>query len=102
MVSNAGCRHKDIPLMQSMEHYFKTSGKDLSYVIRDDLALLAVQGPKAASVVQELTDLDLSSLYFMQTKVATVAGVENCRITRCGYTGGNIRNLNSFHLVTLI
>jgi len=49
--------------------------------------LLAVQGPQAASVVQELTKIDLSKLYFMQNKFGSVAGIDGCRITRCGYTG---------------
>ena len=86
-MSNAGCRDKDIPLMKGAETLLKSQGKDVSFVTRDDLALLAVQGPKAAAVVQTLTKLDLSQLYFMQSQSTTVAGIENCRITRCGYTG---------------
>lgn len=50
-------------------------------------SLLALQGPKAAECLQRITDIDLSKLYFMQSTKATVAGVETCRITRCGYTG---------------
>lgn len=33
------------------------------------------------------TDVQLDNLYFMNTTVGNVCGVENCRITRCGYTG---------------
>jgi len=87
VVSNAGCKVKDIQLMSSMEHYYKSRGKDVSLKLRDDLALLAVQGPQSAAVVQELTKIDLSKLYFMQTRYGSIAGIDGCRITRCGYTG---------------
>jgi len=87
VVSNAGCRDKDIPLMRGAEQSMKSKGKDVTFVTRDDLALLAVQGPKAAAAVQPLTDIDLSKLYFMNGLNGTVAGIKGCRITRCGYTG---------------
>lgn len=50
-------------------------------------ALLALQGPESAAALQPLTDLPLKDLYFMTSATATVAGIPNCRITRCGYTG---------------
>lgn len=49
--------------------------------------MLALQGPKAAEVLQKLTDVDLSKVYFMTSVPCSVAGVTQCRITRCGYTG---------------
>lgn len=52
-----------------------------------DKSLLALQGPKAAVALQSLTGVNLSSLYFMQTTNAEIAGVKDCRVTRCGYTG---------------
>lgn len=30
---------------------------------------------------------DLSTLWFMRSRVLTVAGVADCRVSRCGYTG---------------
>jgi aminomethyltransferase len=39
------------------------------------------------SILQPHVDIPLDQLYFMTTSVATVCGVPNCRITRCGYTG---------------
>lgn len=50
-------------------------------------ALIALQGPKAAECLQKLTNVDLSKLYFMNSTLGSVAGVDTCRITRCGYTG---------------
>lgn len=49
--------------------------------------LIALQGPKAASALENLTDIDISKLFFMTSAVGKVANAENCRITRCGYTG---------------
>lgn len=53
----------------------------------DQRSLIAVQGPKAVSAVEEISAQSLKELYFMQTTVSQVAGVDGCRITRCGYTG---------------
>jgi aminomethyltransferase len=67
----------------------RAKGKDVDirFWNPDEKALLAVQGPDTAKVLQPLTDVDLSNLYFMESTLATVAGVAGCRITRCGYTG---------------
>lgn len=59
----------------------------MQFLSSDDQSLLAIQGPHAVSVLQKLCTKDLSRLYFMNTTTDTIAGVENCRITRCGYTG---------------
>jgi aminomethyltransferase len=61
--------------------------------------LLALQGPKAAAVLQKLVNFDLKDLAFMSGKQADIGGkkrvyilynnegIQNCLITRCGYTG---------------
>ena len=38
-------------------------------------------------VLQPAVDFDLSSLSFMHSTMATVFGVPECRVSRCGYTG---------------
>ncbi|CAG7720819.1 unnamed protein product [Allacma fusca] len=87
VVSNAGCRHKDIPLFLNTEKTLKSDNKLVDYIQREDLALLAVQGPKSQEVLQPLVNVDLSKLYFMNNAAASIAGVPHCRVTRCGYTG---------------
>lgn len=88
IVSNAGRKDHD------MEHMLKAKKKfsgDINIRFFDitERSLLALQGPKAAEVLQKLVeDPNLTKdLPFMASTVATVAGIEACRITRCGYTG---------------
>ena len=52
-----------------------------------DRGLIALQGPKAAQVLQTMVKIDLSNLEFMNTIVADVGTVGKCIVTRCGYTG---------------
>lgn len=89
VVSNASRKETDMAVMSDAVASFKGQGKDVSvqFLSSDDQSLLAVQGPHAVSVLQKLCTKDLSRLYFMNTTTDTIAGVENCRITRCGYTG---------------
>lgn len=59
----------------------------LEFLDSDERSLLALQGPNSESVLQPLVTIDLSKLYFMDSRVGTVCGVPDCRISRCGYTG---------------
>ena len=52
----------------------------------DDFAQLAIQGPKAAGIVQALTDLPLQSIATYRFREGSVAGV-SCIVSRTGYTG---------------
>lgn len=87
VVSNAGCREKDLALLNSKLQIAKQNGLDVDMEILDNRGLLAIQGPLMQSILQPHVDISLSDLYFMTTSLATVCGVPNCRITRCGYTG---------------
>jgi aminomethyltransferase len=55
--------------------------------LSDSLCLFAVQGPKAASVVQKLTTIDLSAIKYYHFAVGAFAGVENVIVSNTGYTG---------------
>ena len=52
----------------------------------DEMTLLAVQGPKTASILQGLTTTDLSTIGYYHFTEGTVAGQEAI-ISRTGYTG---------------
>ena len=55
--------------------------------ISDHTALLAVQGPKAAEILQPLTDTDLSAIPYYSFVRGNLAGVDNVLISATGYTG---------------
>ncbi|XP_031632752.1 aminomethyltransferase, mitochondrial [Contarinia nasturtii] len=89
VVSNAACRKQDMTIMQESVERFTKLGKDVSieFLDSDVRALIALQGPHAVAALEDISSLSLRDLYFMQTRVANVAGVDGCRVTRCGYTG---------------
>jgi aminomethyltransferase len=49
-------------------------------------ALIAIQGPRALTIVQSLTATDLASIGYYHCAPGQVAGIE-CLISRTGYTG---------------
>lgn len=65
---------------------FNTKGVDMEN-ISDKTALLAIQGPKACDILQELTDVDLAGMKYYTFQKGTFAGVENVLISATGYTG---------------
>ncbi|PWT96027.1 MAG: glycine cleavage system protein T [Bacteroidetes bacterium] len=50
-------------------------------------ALLAVQGPNATKIVQQLTDIDILNLKYYTFVKGKFAGVDNVLISATGYTG---------------
>lgn len=53
----------------------------------DNMAQLAVQGPKAILALQKLTDINLSDIPYYTFKVGELAGEKNVIISNTGYTG---------------
>ena len=81
VVINGANVQKDVAWMK--DHAFGASVEDRS----DDYAQLAVQGPKAAAIVQALTRTDLSGVaWYHHAGEGRVAGIA-CFIARTGYTG---------------
>jgi aminomethyltransferase len=82
VVVNASNREKDL------EH-FRENTKDLDVEVADesdDWALLAVQGPEAAGILQDFTDADLSNLKPFRFVEGAIGGAKTS-ISRTGYTG---------------
>jgi aminomethyltransferase len=82
MVVNASNATKDFAHIERHAAKFGVTLHDAS----DDMSLLAVQGPKAASIVQSLTDTDLSEIRYYHFVEGEVAG-HRAIISRTGYTG---------------
>ncbi|HSM91714.1 MAG TPA: glycine cleavage system aminomethyltransferase GcvT [Anaeromyxobacteraceae bacterium] len=78
---NAGNRQKDFEWLRAGEGPGVTVANE-----SDDWAQLALQGPKAAAIVQRLTRTDLSKVQTFHFVPAEVAGVP-CIAARTGYTG---------------
>lgn len=53
----------------------------------DNIAQLAIQGPKATEILQKLTPIDLSDIPYYTFKVGQLAGVKEVIISNTGYTG---------------
>ena len=49
--------------------------------------LLAIQGPKALQILQNLTSISLDSIAYYKFKIGRLAGCEDVIISRTGYTG---------------
>eukprot|EP00177_Eucheuma_denticulatum_P007387 GFKZ01013445.1.p1 GENE.GFKZ01013445.1~~GFKZ01013445.1.p1 ORF type:complete len:459 (-),score=45.37 GFKZ01013445.1:1158-2381(-) len=87
MVINAGCKDKDLAHMRAHLADAKAKGMDVELEVVDDHELLALQGPKAMSVLAKFVPgVDLVRMPFMTCGEMDVAGIK-CHVTRCGYTG---------------
>src|ERR1700674_697662 len=54
--------------------------------ISDEIALLALQGPEAARILQQHTETDLAQIKYYEHRFGKVAGVD-AYLSRTGYTG---------------
>jgi aminomethyltransferase len=55
--------------------------------ISDQIALLALQGPDAAHILQRHTETDLSKIRYYEFTTGKIADVDKVYISRTGYTG---------------
>jgi aminomethyltransferase len=80
IVVNASNRTKDLEWMK--RHAQSVKIEDIS----NETVLLALQGPHAQKVLQDLVELDLVKLKQFDVSNSKISGVE-CMIARTGYTG---------------
>ncbi|MEQ1354275.1 MAG: glycine cleavage system aminomethyltransferase GcvT, partial [Candidatus Acidiferrum sp.] len=83
LVINAGTREKDISWVRENTKDFDCRIEELS----DAYTQIAIQGPRAAEVLQKLTDVDLSQIKNYWFTHGTVCGLKNTLVARTGYTG---------------
>jgi len=82
LVVNASNIQKDWEWIESKNSY-EANMIDIS----GRTGLIAVQGPKAVEVLQQLTDVDLAGIPYYKFKKGMFAGQENVLISATGYTG---------------
>ena len=91
VVSNANRKQEDQRLIMNALETFKKvddgSSIKVHFFTPSERSLIALQGPKSPEVLQSITNVTLKDLYFMNTTTAIVDDVQDCRVTRCGYTG---------------
>lgn len=83
LVVNAACKDEDFAYLQSTCD--ELNNEDCQLQLLEDKALLALQGPAAASVLQEFSP-EVVGLHFMQGGEFNIQDIP-CVINRCGYTG---------------
>jgi aminomethyltransferase len=83
LVINAGTREKDVDWVRQNTSGYDCLVEDLS----DAYTQLAIQGPRAAEVLQKLTDAGLSAVKNYWFTHGIVCGLPNRLIARTGYTG---------------
>ncbi|NBB89034.1 MAG: glycine cleavage system aminomethyltransferase GcvT [Bacteroidetes bacterium] len=82
-VVNASNIEKDWNWMMEHKHGCDATAENTS----DSMALLALQGPKAAEVLNQITSKDVAQIPFYQFSIGSVGNIENVIISATGYTG---------------
>ncbi|MCB1529897.1 MAG: glycine cleavage system aminomethyltransferase GcvT [Rhodospirillales bacterium] len=80
-VINAGCKDKDIEWIQN--HL----PDDLTLTHLEDSALIALQGPQAARVLEDTLQCDVSDLPYMHMMLTQSPCGKDILVSRLGYTG---------------
>jgi aminomethyltransferase len=82
LVVNASNIEKDWNWISS----FNTNGVEMEN-ISDKTGLLAIQGPNAVKLMQELTEMDITNLKYYNFVKGKFAGIDNVIVSATGYTG---------------
>jgi aminomethyltransferase len=83
LVINAGTREKDYNWVRDNVRGFDCKAEDVG----DRYTQIAIQGPKAVSLLRKLTDTDLNAIKYYWFTHGTVCGLKGTLIARTGYTG---------------
>jgi aminomethyltransferase len=83
LVINAGTREKDFNWVRDNTREFNCRVENIS----DDFTQIAIQGPRAAELLETLTDARLGEVRFYWVTRGTVCGLRDILIARTGYTG---------------
>jgi aminomethyltransferase len=81
-VVNASNRDRDLSWLQKHAADFGVELRDRS----DEIALIALQGPRAEAILARITDEDLAGIGYYRFRTGVVNGAE-ALISRTGYTG---------------
>ena len=82
LVVNASNKEKDLAWILKQAEAFDVEVEDKT----DETALLAIQGPKSAEILEILTATDLEGIGYYRFALGSVAGIDGI-ISRTGYTG---------------
>jgi aminomethyltransferase len=82
IVYNAANREKDFAWLKENSGGFDVELRDMS----DEIAMIAVQGPKAKETLQRITEEDVSEVSRFNLAKLTISG-HKCMAARTGYTG---------------
>ncbi len=82
LVVNASNRDRDLAWLQGHAKAFSVELRDRS----DDIALIALQGPRAAAILARITDEDPDKIEYYRFRTGEVNGAQ-ALISRTGYTG---------------
>lgn len=83
MVTNAGCRDSDLQyIAQQMQDF-----NDVEHEVLDGWGILAVQGPRAAEVLQKVVKEDLGKIKFGMAAYIGFSNGDKYHVARGGYTG---------------
>jgi aminomethyltransferase len=83
LVINASNVDKDFQWMKDNVGSYDVELKNIS----PDVSEVALQGPKAQEILQELTDTNLNEIAFFYFKTNVKIAGRNCLVSRTGYTG---------------
>ncbi len=83
LVVNASNIEKDVAWIKEQEKDFNVEIENQS----DDVAEVAIQGPRAEAILQKLTEVDLKEIPFFTFRDKVPINGKDCLVSRTGYTG---------------